>query len=73
MVPVYAASEKPIEGGTTLDLIQRFDDSWTDKIHYQESLELVFKDVTKILCDGDLFLIIGAGDVVKIVNWFRES
>jgi UDP-N-acetylmuramate--alanine ligase len=34
LLPVYAASEQPVEGGTTKDLIGRFPESGKKRIKY---------------------------------------
>ncbi len=68
LVPVYAASEAPIDGGTTLDLINRFDSSWSQKLTYSESIVSAWNLIKKILKPGDLLLIVGAGDIVKIAD-----
>lgn len=71
LVPVYAASEQPIEGGTTEDLRARFPEDWEDRLKTCQTLESAWADIQKELRDGDLLLIIGAGDVERVADWAR--
>ncbi len=72
LVPVYAASETPLEGGTSLDLMNRFDEKRRADVVFCESLELVWNTIKTELKPGDLLLIIGAGDIVKVAEWARR-
>jgi UDP-N-acetylmuramate--alanine ligase len=69
LVPVYAASEQPINGGTTKDLMAHFPVGWEKRIHYFEGLEPAWADIRSELRAGDLLLIIGAGDIEQIADW----
>lgn len=71
LVPVYAASEKPIEGGTTKDLLARFPERWISDLHYHACLDTAWNDIQAHLQPGDLLLIIGAGDIEQIAEWAR--
>ncbi|MEN7972218.1 MAG: Mur ligase domain-containing protein [Verrucomicrobiota bacterium] len=71
LVPVYAASEQPIEGGTTKDLMARFPDRWGSHIHYSETLQAVWGNIQSVLREGDLLLIVGAGDIEQLADWAR--
>ncbi|MFC1468095.1 UDP-N-acetylmuramate--L-alanine ligase [Verrucomicrobiota bacterium] len=73
LAPVYAASESPIAGGTTEDLCGRFSAEWRHRLHYVTSLEQAWGEIQRQLRPGDLFLIIGAGDVVKVADWVKED
>ena len=73
LVPVYAASEPPIAGGTTEDLCGRFSAEWQHRLHYSTSLEQAWSEIRPQLRPGDLFLIIGAGDVVKVADWTQAA
>lgn len=66
LVPVYAASEQPLEGGTTTDLAARFSRDWTGRLGVCPSLESAWSAIRKELQEGDLLLIIGAGDIEKL-------
>ena len=72
LVPVYAASEQSLEGGTSADLAERFSNDWKDRLFYFQSLEAAWKDISAQLCDGDLLLIIGAGDIEKVADWAKK-
>ncbi|HEY5653536.1 MAG TPA: cyanophycin synthetase, partial [Pontiella sp.] len=63
LLPVYAASEQPVAGGTTTDLAKRFSAKWTKCLVVSSSMESAWNDVSSCLQDGDLLLIIGAGDI----------
>jgi UDP-N-acetylmuramate--alanine ligase len=69
ITPVYAASESPIAGGTSADLCARFSEEWIGRLHASDSLESAWSEIRPQLRAGDLFLIIGAGDVVNVANW----
>ncbi len=69
LVPVYAASERPIKGGTTQDLMTHFPSNWDDRLHDFDSLESAWTDLRSELREGDLLLIIGAGDIEQIADW----
>jgi UDP-N-acetylmuramate-alanine ligase len=69
LVPVYAAAEKPVEGGTSGDLAARFPSDWDGRLINCPSLADAWKDIQPQLRKGDLLLIIGAGDIEKIVGW----
>ena len=72
LVPVYAASEEPLEGGTSTDLANRFPDDWNECLMLHDSLESAWKDVQQQLRPGDLLLVIGAGDIECMADWARE-
>jgi UDP-N-acetylmuramate--alanine ligase len=68
VVPVYAASEQPVAGGTTLDLVKHF-----ERAHYEDSLPGAWRHLQETLRDGDVLLVVGAGDVEKIAFWAQED
>lgn len=72
LVPVYAASEQPIEGGETKDLMARFSGEWKHRLHFCESLDNAWTDIQSELREGDLLLIIGAGDIEHLAEWARS-
>ncbi|NKB23406.1 MAG: UDP-N-acetylmuramate--L-alanine ligase [Kiritimatiellae bacterium] len=73
LLPVYAASEEPVLGGTVEDLYQQFLKNKRFFTHCENSLEKAWERVKREFQDGDLVLIIGAGDVGKMANWAIES
>ncbi|MFU8779528.1 MAG: UDP-N-acetylmuramate--L-alanine ligase [Kiritimatiellia bacterium] len=66
LTPVYAASEDPVPGGTTEDLLREFE---TCCVPYDTvfacTLEDAAQNILERLAPGDMVLIIGAGDVEK--------
>lgn len=72
LAPVYAASEQPIEGGTTKDLADRFSVEWKSRITCCASLDDAWSDVRAQLRAGDLLLIIGAGDIEQLDDRAKE-
>jgi UDP-N-acetylmuramate--alanine ligase len=69
LVPVYAASEPPLAGGTTKDLIGLFPDDWKGCLRYCEGLGGAWAQIQSELRAGDLLLVIGAGDI----EWIAEQ
>ena len=73
LVPVYAASEQPVPGGTTLDLMTRFSDDWAGRMHYFSNLESAWTSIQSELREGDILLIIGAGDIEQLADWAKNG
>ena len=71
LVPVYAASEQPVAGGTTEDLANRFSAEWESRITCCPSLQEAWSNIRSQLGAGDLLLIIGAGDIEHLADWAR--
>ena len=72
LVPVYAASEQPVEGGTTMDLADRFSEEWECRITCCPSLHDAWSDMRAQLRAGDLLLIIGAGNIEQLDDRAKE-
>ncbi len=72
LVPVYAASEQSLEGGTSADLSERFPEDWKNRLHDFQSLEAAWRDISSQLVDGDLLLIMGAGDIEQLADWAKR-
>jgi UDP-N-acetylmuramate--alanine ligase len=74
LVPVYAASEPSIAGGTTEDLyracLARGDGG---RVVQRESLEAAWTWLQGEVRRGDVVLIIGAGDVEQVVGWAEQA
>jgi UDP-N-acetylmuramate--L-alanine ligase/UDP-N-acetylenolpyruvoylglucosamine reductase len=69
LLPVYAASEAPQPGGETTDLYGIFRRQALAQVpvpRLAESLEAVAAWLLQELREGDLLLVIGAGDVVQV-------
>lgn len=72
LVPVYAASEQPLKGGTSADLAERFSNDWKTRLQLFQTLESAWQDISAQLREGDLLLIIGAGDIEQIADWAKK-
>ncbi len=72
LLPVYAASEEPLDGGTTEDLMVHFSKGWKKRIKFFQTLEKTWQDISSELRTGDCLLIIGAGDIEQMADWARE-
>jgi UDP-N-acetylmuramate--alanine ligase len=71
LLPVYAASEKPLAGGTTEDLFRNFPQSGKPDVKNVLSLEGAWQDIQRELRAGDVLLIIGAGDIEQLAEMIR--
>lgn len=72
LLPVYAASEKPLAGGTTWDLYRRFRQG-SQRVCVAGNLREAWEYLRVHLRSGDLLLVVGAGDVVEIAGWAGEE
>jgi UDP-N-acetylmuramate--alanine ligase len=72
LLPVYAASEKPLAGGTTDDLFKKVSALGQPDVKSFQTLEKVWQDIQIELCAGDVLLIIGAGDIERLAEWARR-
>jgi UDP-N-acetylmuramate--alanine ligase len=73
LVPVYEASESPLAGGTAEDLFRHFQSFGRVPTRYIPSLEEAWQHLKSSLEQGDLLLVIGAGDVEKIAGWAQDE
>ncbi len=73
LVPVYEASESPLEGGTSEDLFGHFQSFGQVPTRYLLSLDEAWRYVKAKIGAGDVLLVIGAGDVEKIAGWARDE
>ncbi len=73
LVPVYAASEPPLEGGTTEDLMAHFSKGWKGRLRNFQTLEAAWADIQAELREGDLLLIAGAGDIEQLAEKARAG
>jgi len=71
LVPVYAAAEQPVAGGSTSDLMGRFPKEWKGRLHDCHSLDEAWTAIRAELREGDLLLVVGAGDIDKIAEQAR--
>jgi UDP-N-acetylmuramate--alanine ligase len=75
LAPVYAASEPPLQGGSVWDLYAHLRASHSAAPHcvVATSLENAWAYLRRRLRAGDLFMVVGAGDVEKIAFWARDA
>lgn len=73
LLPVYAASEPPLEGGTSGDLLRHFQAFGGAPVRLLPSLEEARTRLRGQWKEGDLLLVIGAGDVEKIAWWAKDD
>ncbi len=79
LVPVYAASEKPLPGSSIWDLYEHFRRYQAQNpggkypvVSVAASLEKAWQFVRRTLRKGDLFMVVGAGDVENIAGWAKD-
>lgn len=73
LLPVYSASEPPLAGGTAGDLYAAFREQGVcRRVLMASSRSQVWEYAKRRLMPGDLFLVIGAGDVDRIAEWARD-
>ena len=79
LLPVYAASEKPVAGGTSEDLMNRFSNDWENRIKiFSESVAIDNFAESKIMTSGNVSTLekvwqdvqgeLRAGDVLLIIG-----
>ncbi len=72
LVPVYAASESPVAGGSIWDLYAHFRTVGRVKTLCAGSLRQAWAYMDSELRKGDGLLVVGAGDVVKVAGWAKS-
>ncbi|MEI6150251.1 MAG: UDP-N-acetylmuramate dehydrogenase, partial [bacterium] len=73
LVPVYAASEQPLPGGSIWDLYGHCRRQTELNVSVAGSLRQAWDYLLGQLRLGDLLLVIGAGDVERIGGWARTE
>jgi UDP-N-acetylmuramate--L-alanine ligase/UDP-N-acetylenolpyruvoylglucosamine reductase len=74
LLPVYAASEAPVEGGDICDLYTHFRTLEPKlSVRLARSMEEVWRYLRHALQQGDLLLIAGAGDVIDLSALIRQD
>jgi UDP-N-acetylmuramate--alanine ligase len=73
LTPVYAASEHPVDGGSSSDLYDECQALGLRKVELADSLSAAWEKLHGEMMPGDLILIIGAGDVERIGAWAAEQ
>lgn len=73
LAPVYAASEVPMEGGSTWDLYAHCRAHGNPPVRLAQCLEQAWAYLQTQLRLADALLVIGAGDVERIAFWARDA
>ena len=68
VAPVYAASEEPLVGGHSVDILSACLQQGDTHVMGVESLEVAWQQVCQRLVAGDVLLLVGAGDVDELRN-----
>ncbi len=72
VLPIYAASEAPIDGVSSTRLAEGIQDRGHRTVTCPESLDACVDHLETILTPGDLLLTLGAGDVYRVGEMFLE-
>ncbi len=73
LTPVYAASELPLEGGSTWDLYAQCRAHGTTPVRLARSLDQAWEYCQSQLQLGDALLVIGAGDIERLAFQARDA
>jgi UDP-N-acetylmuramate--L-alanine ligase/UDP-N-acetylenolpyruvoylglucosamine reductase len=74
LLPVYAASEAPLLGGSSCDLFAHFRKQLPCKsVRLSRTIEEVWTHLKQSVQPGDFVLIAGAGDVIQLADYVRDS
>jgi len=73
LAPVFAASEEAVEGGSSRDLLRRFEEDPEIDAVLSEDLEHAWRLARDFAQAGDLLLLIGAGDIEQMAEWIRPA
>ena len=73
LLPVYAASEPPLEGGTSEDLRRHFERAGGSPPTLVATREEAWEALRKEWRSGDVVLIIGAGDIERLADRFLKE
>jgi UDP-N-acetylmuramate--alanine ligase len=68
LAPVYAASEAPLEGGRSEDLLVRMERHGRYPVELAASLDDAWARGTRDLRSGDRLLLVGAGDIERLAE-----
>lgn len=73
LCPTYAAFEKPIEGGDIADLYKACREKGVTRVLLARSCDEAWEHARREMRDGDLTLLLGAGDIIKLVPKVRSG
>ena len=73
--PTYAAFERPVEGGDVADLYRacRENGSAAPRFFLARSCDEAWEHARNLMKNGDLTLLLGAGDIIKLVAQVRQD
>ncbi|MEI6647848.1 MAG: UDP-N-acetylmuramate--L-alanine ligase [bacterium] len=74
LLPVYAASEAPLLGGSSCDLYAHFRKQLPSKpVKLARTIQETWNYLKSSVQEGDFVLIAGAGDVIQLADFVRDS
>jgi UDP-N-acetylmuramate--alanine ligase len=72
LAPIYAASEKPIEGVTSEWLARGIRAQGPKEVRVCGSLEEILSELQGLAQAGDVIITLGAGNIVQVSEWFLK-
>ncbi len=73
LCPTYAAFEEPVEGGDVADLYAACRARGEGRLHLARSCDEAWEHARNSMKDGDLTLLLGAGDIVSLVPQIQSD
>lgn len=73
LLPVYAASEPPLAGGTSEDLLRRMRERPGLNVTLEPDFESARAALSRRAASGDRILVIGAGDIEELGRLLAED
>jgi len=70
---IYAASEHPIEGVSSVGLVNKIKELSPDKEVIYLAKEDILPGILRLIKEGDLVMTLGAGDIVKVSNALAQE
>ena len=66
LIPVYAAFEEPLEGGTSADLYARMRGAGMKNVHLARNRLEAWEHASRTRKPGDIVVLLGAGDIIDL-------
>ena len=73
LCPTYAAFEEPVEGGGVADLYAECRRQEVRGLKLARSCEEAWTHAARSAVDGDITLLLGAGDIVNMAEWAKSG